>query len=353
MDVDASTIKNWNSIPDENCKRFILDSVTIKNSSNPEYTIRQKSNGECLHLDHSGLCNIQTELGHSFLPETCQSYPRARIHKDNINLLTAHLSCPAIAGLLSNTTIKKLIKNEQDLYYNHNEDMFGLLSRSLHAYINRLFIDRDLTTGMSLFLLTVFLADIIHMAQSDALDTNSLSQYLGKAISNLDNDKDSIKKLLATNSILDNEKKIDHFLYIVHNSLLVKYIHHLESKLNVTLLPLTTGTLMQWQASGQSGTTSHILKNYIYLKFINHGFPWNPFKNSHAATFLDCIFPWIICQNVIINANKQNINIEDTSRIIYSVEKLNAHNFDNFEIIGQHQEMLDFMAYNKVFLMLA
>jgi lysine-N-methylase len=62
--------------------------------------VRLLAGARCPFLDDSQLCQIQLELGESFLSHTCSTYPRSNFTIHNIQEKTLSLSCPEAARLV-------------------------------------------------------------------------------------------------------------------------------------------------------------------------------------------------------------------------------------------------------------
>jgi lysine-N-methylase len=60
-------------------------------------SIRLEADDNCPFLDTARLCQIQTDLGADHLSETCQTYPRQYIAREEGLALFASISCPEVA----------------------------------------------------------------------------------------------------------------------------------------------------------------------------------------------------------------------------------------------------------------
>lgn len=101
IDIDKETYKKYKSIPNYTLRQK-LKTFIIKQPNNNSNTITQIKlvNNHCPFILDSGLCEIQTALGHSSLSLTCQTYPRVINKIDNMLELSLTLSCPEACRLV-------------------------------------------------------------------------------------------------------------------------------------------------------------------------------------------------------------------------------------------------------------
>lgn len=78
------------------CAPAVVDHLPVPVSAN----IRLTADARCPFLDQSQLCQIQLELGESFLSHTCSTFPRSYFTIDNFKEKTLSLSCPEAARLV-------------------------------------------------------------------------------------------------------------------------------------------------------------------------------------------------------------------------------------------------------------
>ena len=173
--VDKETLGKWQTIKDP-AKRQALIGTIEESSQNPnELVLIRKENGNCIHLDEDGLCDIQRSFTHAYLPQACQMFPRDIINKNTLSFQTAHLSCPGIIDLLARADAKKLIDNESALYGSQGLDIISQLSNSIHHYMESIFKLDDIYLGLKLYALSTVIAEIMQLATEDTLTTELLN----------------------------------------------------------------------------------------------------------------------------------------------------------------------------------
>ena len=106
VDIDRAAYEKYQTIP-PGALRTLIDDCVIRSTevaaaSHPDYfaQIRVSPSTPCPLLSADRLCRMQTELGETYLPKVCASYPR-RIHTiDSLEESPLSLSCPEAARLV-------------------------------------------------------------------------------------------------------------------------------------------------------------------------------------------------------------------------------------------------------------
>ena len=79
-------------------------------------TLMTIENGRCPMWRQDGLCQIQAQLGHDALCETCRQYPRLKHEYGDFTELDLELSCPEAARLIfspAQATVEETVSQEQ------------------------------------------------------------------------------------------------------------------------------------------------------------------------------------------------------------------------------------------------
>jgi lysine-N-methylase len=98
--IDKQTFKQYRTVQIHGLSDKLKSTVvkTEAPSGSGDYAhIKLDENGACPFLDEKSLCEIQGKLGSDYLSNTCKTYPRSFIRKDDELYLYATLSCPEAA----------------------------------------------------------------------------------------------------------------------------------------------------------------------------------------------------------------------------------------------------------------
>lgn len=352
--VDKETLGKWQTIPDA-AKRQHLMSTIQESPQNPnQLVLIRKENGNCIHLDEHGLCDIQSTFSHEYLPLTCQRYPRETINKNTLRFETAHLSCPAVIELLAKAKMGELIEGEEALYKRGNMDIISQLSSSIHHYMESIFKIDSLYLGLKIYALSTVIAEIMQLAAENTLTSELLNSQYRQSPEQL-REKWLTWQSQSHNKEFERDKsEIKSFLQKLDTGLLAKYKQPLQERFKIDIPNLSFSSFVKWREQVEIDRYEPFFEKYIHVKFLNHGFPWNPIQSNHTATFLDCIFGLILAHHVITAYHRSNIIVDEEmlKKITYTIEKINADNFDNFRLISTKPELLDISKYNLFFTLL-
>lgn len=352
--VDKETLAKWQAIKNE-VRRDLLLSTMQPSAQNPtEMVLMRKENGNCVHLDEKGLCEIQRQFSHEYLPMTCQLYPREVMRKNNVSFHTAHLSCPGILQILNKQPIRGLIENEQTLYQPQNLDIISQLSCAIHKYMQNIFAIDEIYLGLKIYALSNVLAEILQLALEDTLTSDLLHSRYQVSADELAGQWIAWQQISHNDEFEKAKTDIRGFLQKIETGLLSKYREHLESKLGVKIPSLSLTRFFKWRAKIDIDQFEQFFEKYIRVKFLNNGFPWNPIQNNHTATFLECVIALLLCHHILIAFDEAGIEVDDTllQKITYTVEKVTGHNFEIIKLIGQKPELLQLSKYNLMFSLL-
>ncbi|QQE74109.1 flagellin lysine-N-methylase [Brevibacillus composti] len=102
VSIDKATYKKYKKTKDKELSKQ-LDQNVVRNRKNPtdnRYAkIKMKEDLSCPFLNETKLCNIQLNLGESYLSYTCKTYPRTFNTINGVIEKAATLSCPEAARL--------------------------------------------------------------------------------------------------------------------------------------------------------------------------------------------------------------------------------------------------------------
>jgi len=352
--VDKETLGKWQTIPDATKRQHLMSTVQESSQNPNELVLIRKENGNCIHLDEHGLCDIQNSFSHEYLPLNCQQFPRETITKNTLRFETAHLSCPAVIELLAKSDKTMLIENEDALYIHKSTDIISQLSSSIHHYMESIFKIESLYLGLKIYALSTVIAEIMQLAAENTLTSELLNNQYRQS-------PDQLKEKWLTwqsqshNKEFERDKvEIKSFLQKLDTGLLAKYKQPLQDRFKIEIPNLSFSNFVKWREQADIDKYEPFFEKYIHVKFLNHGFPWNPIQSNHTATFLDCIFGLILAHHVVTAYHRSNIIVDEDmlKKITYTIEKINADNFDNFRLISAKSELLNISKYNLFFTLL-
>lgn len=349
--VDKDTVAKWREIKKPARRDLLLSTMQPVSQDAEDMVLMRKENGHCVHLDEQGLCEIQRQFSHDYLPLSCQSYPRDTVHKNTLSFQTAHLSCPGVISLLQQIPAEKLVCDEASLYQNQNLDIISQLSCAIYKYMQNIFSIKGIYLGLKVFALSRVIAEIMQLALEDTLTSDLLHSRYHVSADNLAQQWMSWQKQSHTQEFDDSKEQIRNFLQKINTGLLAKYKEGLEGSFGIKIPSLSLSRFFKWRTKVDIALYEPLIEKYLRIKFLNNGFPWNPTQNNHAATFMECIIALLIIHHILFAHDDAGMPVDDNllRKIIYTVERVNGHNDDNIKLIGQKPELLDLNQYNMIF----
>ncbi len=374
--LDADTLKKWQGLADEEARsRLLAPVIHINDGGTPAEVIRRREDGTCPNLDEQGLCVIQRDHGHDFLPQTCQAYPRVQVENKTTVLESMHLSCPAVAAMLVKEEDSGLLfSSAQEDIVTGVEKTQGIDIDVLGQFYNRttqlVMTASQWPLDMRLYFLADMLAKTAKQAAVERLDSRALrklcpasEQGINKRLKDIAKQKNS--KRLKFNKLLSGR----FWYFVLAGSDVFKtsmgentgfedmpLVQHMcmaqtlsEGEMDKYFLRLNhlQSDLLNVDAKSDRQRLQGMLENYLTVKFMNHGFPWYPFQNHFILTFLDCVVPFFLVRTLIsLHLSRYGaISDDEISTIIYKVEKKLAHNLSIFEGLKNEPELLDLDEY--------
>jgi len=352
--VDRETLDRWHAIPNPVRRDLLLSTVQPSIQSPNEMVLMRKENGNCVHLDDRGLCEIQRQFSHDYLPMTCQGYPRDVMHKNTISFHSAHLSCPGVLQLLNRQSVYALIEDEHTLYQPQNLDIISQLSCAIHRYMQNIFAIDEIYLGLKIYALSNVISEILQLALEDTLTSDLLNSRYQLSVDDLAGQWIAWQQISHNDELEKSKTEIRGFLQKIETGLLSKHREHLESRLGVRIPNLSLTRFFKWRTRVDIDRYEPFFEKYIRVKFLNNGFPWNPIQNNHTATFLECVIALLLCHHILIAFDDAGIDVDDIllQKIIYTIEKLTGHSFEIIRLIGQKPELLQLSKYHFMFSLL-
>jgi hypothetical protein len=207
---------------------------------------------------------------------------------------------------------------------------------------------------LKVYALSTVIADIMQLAAEDTLTSDLLNSQYRQTPEQLQSKWLEWQGQSHQKEFERDKTEIKSFLQKLDTGLLAKYKQALQERFKIEIPNLSFSSFIRWREQVDISKYEPFFEKYLHVKLLNHGFPWNPIQSNHAATFLDCIFGLILAHHVITAYHRANIVVDTDmlKKITYTIEKINADNFDNFRLISAKPELLDISKYNLFFTLL-
>ena len=359
--IDDRVLQQWQGVQDGSVKQILLDSintVTIEGTACHKVVQNDK---RCTHLSQEGLCYVQQQLGHEYLPRTCREYPRVQVGSESICTDSAYLSCPEIVRLIITEKEFTALFSNIDIAFTEADTLSEVI-HSLEKLCNTLLPINVVPSGITLFYLASTILELMQVAHAQPLSlllkktANVSKKTLTKRLKSLEETyqagklqkNDQGEKLFWSFVIhLSQTDKLQDF-----NALLVKYgfdglyTDQNEATEQAAYLKLKIfisnqkrqPTLRKW---------SHSLRSYLIVKLRNHGFPHAPFQGNFLVNLLDSsvalatiqLWMWLLVKE------QKTITEDELVSIIYKVERAYIHNDAFYRELDANPQLLDMSAY--------
>ena len=163
VDIDPETADYYRALPSELGDR--LRSVLTEDNT------MTLENRRCPMWRQDGLCEIQAQLGHDALCQTCRDFPRIRHDYGNFIEYGLELSCPEAARLILSVGhhcfLEKSAPGEEAPDY--DPEMMMLLQKSRQAVFS--FLNEDLPLGQTLAAILLYAHHVQAVLDGGELDT--------------------------------------------------------------------------------------------------------------------------------------------------------------------------------------
>lgn len=360
--VDDTAYQQWQALEEGQIKQVLLDSIsTIANGANTCHQLVQDEHKHCTHLSQEGLCYVQQQLGHAYLPKTCQEYPRVQVGSELLSTDSAYISCPEIARLVINE------KNIETYFHNDKssspaDNGLAKVIHSLDKLCNTLLPIHTVPAGTTLFYLSSVVLELMRTESGQPLASllkktaNTTSKILAKRLKSLETTLNASKlpkvdqgeKLFWSFAIqLSQTDKLQAFNVLLKKNELDGLCageneatqHSAYQKLkNLIATQKRQPKLRKWVPS---------LRSYLIVKLRNHGFPHAPVQGNFLVNLLDCsvalatiqLWMWLLLKE------QKTITENQLVTIIYQVERAFIHNDAFFRQLDANPQLLDMSAY--------
>ncbi|MFP4611673.1 MAG: flagellin lysine-N-methylase [Thiohalophilus sp.] len=361
IDVDERTRIAWQDLPQTPLTGKIHGALLGEAG---EFHLQRRDDGRCTFLV-DGLCEIQKNLGHGLIPQTCRDYPRVAVGRASAPIASAYLSCPEIVRLLLE------LPDEAELFVatESGEIGEGRPSRFDSRYIEKLFdrLINDLlrhprsTVGDVLYHCAVILSGLLvrtsferTVRQLEELQDNSEEQTRLIA---------STRKAFRKRQLNTGREQAGRFWHVVMS--LCRVCHEPDWQDAVTragLAPVADApgdprqidshVRQLWRKTGELPPfVQSSMKRYLKVKLVNHGFPLAVHQNELIQTFLECgIATMQILYLTRLRALDGTVTQADMETIIYKVERAMVHNDKIEDVLNRNPELESLDSYAALFL---
>ncbi len=350
------TITDWRQQPKE-VQQSLMQFVRIEQTaSGTDSFIKKKENGDCICLKGSGLCTIQSKYGEELLPSGCRLFPRMSYQIANVNIETASMACPELTRLISDYDTLELFNNE----LSHNRTERGQLSSrdsaftAIYQFTRKILVNCQANLAVKISLITNV--------------TNKLVSYMEQANYNQQHFEVIYKKTLSRPqkqlkdleySFSQHKKKINVPEFLLYWEAIITIVQRrniefkglgldltdiyniIHCKINSEKTKVKSLTrLLCYRNRVGNNRVEKILENYIYVIYINHGFPLNPYNNNLFLALSYCNVVFSITSILLAVKIQKNevLDKDSVNNIIWQVER----------IVGSSDDIYNYIAANDI-----
>ncbi|GGI16511.1 flagellin lysine-N-methylase [Gottfriedia solisilvae] len=237
INIDKNTYKKYKNLSSQKIKDDINKNIkrNKKNSSEGFYAEFPIGVNGCSMLSETGLCRIHSELGESYLSNTCTIFPRSINKVNNVLEIGASLSCPEIARLVllnpKGIDFEMTIKDDNTRGFtfnniNSNLDKFKLFwdIRSFAIFILQ---DKRYSVDDRLINLGMWISKL-----NEVVELNSEE----KLLENINSFKETLNNQNLKNSLSKIKPNYDLYTKICYEILSIRKLYRLESRRYIELL---------------------------------------------------------------------------------------------------------------------
>lgn len=370
VSVNSETLNRWQAVESVDVRKQLLDGIYEKEQDGGDKRILMKLQNDdeqrCVQMDGNGLCQIQTLLGHEYLPDTCQRYPRIERKEPLRHIESANLSCPEISRRILEIDALESIFSEEGVTsaIPLGCEFDAGLASAIDQFVQQTLCDARFGIGIRLLAIANVLCELVMASGQDQLDDKKLRQIFKKPRQRLyDLNQQAKSRRVTTDAGIAGR-----FWLIIYNwSKFFKGPGLLDEFKGQEIIKLaeTAGESEKFyhefyqsihalresskDALGQFGDYG---AKYLMLKFVNNGFPMNPHAGNFVASFLFCVFPYALLQLHLwlIYAERGNLSLGDVSHVINRVERWLGHEIAIYEVLNNNPMFLRLDMYKECLL---
>lgn len=253
ISVDAvSYDKLYNKIAESGRQEELNDNVSLDSKG---LKIRFNSKGKCPYLSDNNLCNIQLELGESYLLDICKVYPRNIFSSQDTLEFSLFLTCKAAAKTLQRGPITFIESYLPILDSNNMPFSFIKPNNYKHYYPDKPLLKNSQLPYHQLEDKFIELMQDRRYTVSQRLVTlgHLLSQLIAENLFLVDDMIKGCKSILTNNQSFSEEPNLNYYLkqfYRMSNTFLKKFPSLESSKLLRSILMALTSDGLQPTGSG-------------------------------------------------------------------------------------------------------
>lgn len=297
--------------------------VSPESTSNPRklFTLKRKQDNKCVFLNETtNLCNLQSEFGHSVLPDSCQTFPRMRLSLRDQEYYVLSSSCPSVQKLYNQENKCKLIDHKEfdlseypDTIKYDTKTTISLKNTTLHAdaydELRNYFMSCFNNTSFQevddiVFYICQTMTDLFNTPSEHQCDVKFIKDYIEKRKQDLDTNRThkelqglpiEIKPHL---SLLGSWLKLRFGLGIINHEKMISVIH----KYGPQDLKQSQPELYQdsYHRSVKPLLQEHhwIVRNYLASKIFSD--PFSLYLDCFAQPFIRLFFAYGLVRMILI-----------------------------------------------------
>lgn len=358
IEVDTATLASWQTLPDNDLQERLATCTTqCKIDGQSQTVIKQGADARCVLLEMNDTCSLQATVGHTFLPEICQTYPRRQRNESLRTIQTASMTCPVITESLLRVENPALIfqkKGEPKPVFSALD--FDLeIANKLDELTNQALTETRFPLRIRILFLAKLLITLAASSQQATLNETALKRIFNKPKQQLYD----LNQLVKNKRLKPTPTQAGQFWYLVYFLSKTDNGQSLLGELGQDDFIRQADTLANGEDEAFKSFYQQIVglreaarpelleldkfgSNYLITKFINNGFPMQPIWGNFLATFLQCIYPYALINLYLwlLFAKKKSISEHDIVMAITKVERHLDHGLRIYTLLETHPQFL-------------
>lgn len=357
--IDNKTFTRWQNEANAEFRSRLMASTKTDSGDPRMHILHRTDGGCCVHLDEQGMCGVRQRAGYDSIPENCQTYPHIRGESPDHSILSASLSCPAIADFVLPGAESKACFTIKGRPEQVPVDDNGVLGDAQIIWYLESIIQKTLSAyayPLSIRLLSIakLLADLRLQFHAGTMS----EAFLRDRLEQNDTVLQQLQKETQSKNYEVNTNEAAKWWRTIHNAAI--NIMDDSSLRDIADLLVTDEegnsvsneiyyqrfTQLRDQALPALQKYNGVHKRYLEVNFVNNGFPCQPVQ-GYIAAFLQSVFPFAIVQylgTLLINKGSdfsEHILIKN----IYQTERFYSHSHDLAKQLTQQTEALEIDRY--------
>ncbi len=378
IQVDPDTLARWRQLDGEagSDENLMAHVKRFSNAAGEHDVVTKNADASCSLLDPQGLCRVQKQHGHDYLPQTCREFPRVFVDDGIVSLRSASLACPEIVRLALFSRRpeegESMLQTDRDSVFAVAQrvtgDAYANIKRVTADFLHRVMQRRAVPLNLRLFFIAGSFSRFHHELAQQGF-TPRLAETHFKTRFHLLSQiaQDHKAGTLQSNPVTAGSywKTIADLLVSRQVTLDVLQAGQAAQAPLVQLLDtgsrdpayfekLYTEIETNRDVYGQRYAQRYakVFEDYMVLSFLNRKFPFNQHESNLLASLVMVLTVVAAIQLLIwmLLSAQQELDEALLQRIIYNVESQIGHTDAIFKTLSKDPHMLQLERYAEVYL---